>query len=134
MQTVKNKSLYVSAAVIIAVIFSVIPLFSTDGEQVGRIRDVNIRTGEITVESPEAAGKIMMGTKLYLRIDGKIVQMTATFPMQTVAKCRLVKGNAGYLKQIVKGALVYIYVAGVEKKDDKRNRFYLPSTKEVYEH
>ena len=45
------------------------PLLSFDGEQIGKIGDVNKATGEITVESSKAAEKIQMGTKLYVRVD-----------------------------------------------------------------
>jgi len=114
----KNRLLSLSAAIFFTFIFSAASLFSFDGEQAGKIGDVNKKNGEITVESPKAAEKIQMGTKLYVRIDDRVVSMTATFPMQTVAKCKLVKADAAYLGKIKKGLPVYIYTAGVEKKDE----------------
>jgi len=89
----KNKLLYATTAIFFIIIFSGTSLLSFDGEHIGKIGDVNRKTGEIIVESPDAAEKILMGTKLYVRVDDKVVVMTATFPIQTVAKCKLVKGS-----------------------------------------
>ena len=102
--------------VCIAVIMSKTMLIAFDGELIGKIGEVNTFTGEIIVQSPQAAAKIKMGSKLYVRINGRVVIITATYPMQTVAKCKLVSSNAGYLGQIRKGIPVYCYVAGVETR------------------
>ena len=63
--------------------------YSYDGKVLGRIYDVNRRTGEIQVRDPEAAKNIRMGDKLYVRIDNEMVIMKSTEPMMTISKCRL---------------------------------------------
>ena len=134
----KMKSL-ISAAMFAAIILPGTMLQAFDGEHIGKIGEVNTATGEIVVQSPQAAEKIRMGGKLYVRINGNVIIMTATYPMQTIAKCKLIPSNAGYLGQIGKGIPVYSYVAGVEKEVklnivEKQNinnieMIYLPSGK-----
>ena len=114
----KMKSSIVSAMMFAAVILCGTMLMAFDGEQIGKIGEVNTVTGEVVVQSPQAAAKIKMGSKLYVRINGKVVIMTATYPMQTVAKCKLIPSNAGYLGQIGKGIPVYGYIAGMENVDN----------------
>lgn len=90
---------------------------SFDGENAGKIIDVNYATGEIRVGSTDAAKGIIMGTKLYVWIGEEIAIMNAYFPMLSFSKCQLFPAHAKHLHSITKGMQVYFYVAGVEKMD-----------------
>ena len=92
-----------------------IPLFASDGELIGRICEINKSGKEITVQSSRAAEKISMGTKLYVHAGGKPVILIASFPMMTVAKCRINSGQASYFNELTKNMPVYLYIPGIEK-------------------
>jgi len=85
-----------------------------DGELIGKVSAVNAATGEILVQAGEAGEKIRMGMKLYVRLNGEPAVMTATFPMQATAKCRLLPEHAMKLRGIARDMKVYSYVKGVE--------------------
>ncbi|HPS58769.1 MAG TPA: DUF1566 domain-containing protein [Spirochaetota bacterium] len=86
----------------------------TDGEKLGFVRDIDNKTSEIIVGSSNAADDIKMGDLLYVRIDGKIIKLRATFPMQTVAKCKAEGKNRALWRKIEKGMAVYRYTKGIE--------------------
>jgi hypothetical protein len=48
-----------------------------------------------------------MGEKFYLRAGAARIAINATFPMQTVSKCRLASADAAHLREIKKGMIVY---------------------------
>lgn len=85
-----------------------------EGPLAGRVYSINRNSSEIVVQSDRAIGNIPMGSRLYTRIDGKAAVMRATFPMQTVVKCRLEGRHLKYLASVRKGMPVYKYYAGVE--------------------
>lgn len=114
-----KRKTFIAAALFFTIIFSGISSYSLDGEKVGKIGEVNKKTKEIIVESSEVQEKIQIGTKLYVRIDDKVVIMEATYPMQTVAKCKLAKSDAAYLPRIKKGQEVFLYIEGVEQKEEE---------------
>lgn len=115
----KTVTLFTTAAAFFfTILLTGVSLHPVDGDLIGKIGNVNNSTGEITVESPKAAEKIQMGTKLYVRSGDKIIIMTATFPMQTIAKCKLTKGGSGSLAEVKKGLPVYLYTSGVEKQEN----------------
>ena len=95
------------AALALFLTLGVISLYSFEGEHVGVIGSINPSTKEIVVTSPEAAEKIKMGDTLYVRVSGKVVTMTATFPMQTLAKCSLTPESADALGSVKKGMDVF---------------------------
>ena len=78
---------------------------------------MNTATGEISVQNPRAGELIRMGDKLYLRIDGKVAVMEATFPMMTLCRCKLLPAYKNQLGKVQKGMTAYKYVAGIEKED-----------------
>jgi len=131
----EKKSIFCIWAALLAAGLLQAPLFSADGELLGKIGSVNQSTGEIIVQSPNAGQKIFMGSRLYVRIGGRVVIMTATFPMQTVAKCRLIPGNGQYLKKLDRGLPVYLYVPDVEKapilETDREIKEYYQKLEEV---
>lgn len=92
-----------------------------DGEKVGEIKQVDQKTSEVIVCSLIAGNDIQMGDLLYMRIEGKIVQMRVTFPMQTIVKCKPEGQNQSLLNKVVKGMTVYRYRKGVENFEPAKN-------------
>lgn len=86
----------------------------TEGEKVGEVKQIDTKTSEVYVGSPSAGIDIQMGDLLYVRIEGKAVQLRATFPMQTIAKCKAEGKNRALLKKAEKGMSVYRFKKGVE--------------------
>ncbi len=90
-----------------------------EGPVIGQVGAVKMKSGEIIVKTPEAAGLINMGDRLYLRIGGKAVLMKASFPMQTISKCVLEQGYRGYMEKITKGMPVHRYVKEIENEAEQ---------------
>ena len=82
-----------------------------EGPRIGKIYKVHQRSGEIVVQS--ITPDIRMGSRLYARVQGKAVIMKATFPMQTVVKCRLEGQHRKYLAGLKISMPVHKYVQGV---------------------
>lgn len=81
----------------------------TEGEKVGEVKQVDQSAGVVVVGSPTAGSDIKMGDLLYMRIDSKVVLVRATFPMQTVAKCKPEGKNRDIWTKAEKGMPVYRY-------------------------
>jgi hypothetical protein len=82
-----------------------------EGPRIGKIYQVHRKSGEIVVQS--VTPDIRMGSRLYTRVQGKAVIMKATFPMQTVVKCRLEGQHGKYLASLKISMPVHKYVQGV---------------------
>ncbi len=99
----------------------------TEGEKVGEVSQLDKKSGEVIVGSPTAGSDIAMGDLLYLIIDGKIVQLRATFPMQTIARCKAEGKNRALWTKTEKGMPVYRFKKGVESSEavtpDRVNTF-----------
>lgn len=103
-----------------------------EGPLAGKVYQVNRNNAEIVVQSMSSVGNIPMGTRLYTRVEGKAVVMRATFPMQTVVKCRLEGRHQKHLGSIMKGMPVYRFVAGMDGgKESNRERHRAGETKTV---
>lgn len=88
-------------------------LYSQAGEiKVGEVTGIDKKSGEILVGSPKAGDDIKMGDLLFVKINGKIVELRAVFPMMTIAKCRAEGKNRSLWKNIEKGMPVYRYITG----------------------
>ena len=85
-----------------------------EGPRMGKVYQINRSSGEIIMQSSVQAHEIRMGMRLYTRIDGKAAVMKATFPMQSVVKCRIEGRHRKYLGSIRVGMPMYKYVNGVE--------------------
>lgn len=72
---------------------------------IGMVREVNGR--EIVVSTGRVSGKVLMGDRLFMVIDGEKAELSVTFPMMTVAKCTLTDRSAKYLPKIAKGSPVF---------------------------
>ena len=65
---------------------------------------VSVKGPEIQVRNENADAPFMAGERLHLLTGDKSIVLEVTFPMQTVAKCRLVSGSAAKLRA---GMIVY---------------------------
>ena len=92
--------------------------YAAEGPRIGAVHSVNKARGEIVVAAPGSGGKIQAGDRLYVRIGGKTVMLTATFPMMSVVKCRLLPGYGKYLAEVRKDEPVFAYREGAEKESD----------------
>mgnify|MGYP000975969669 CR=1 FL=1 len=101
------KALTVSAAFI----FTLVLLLPTrsEGIKLGTVKKVDIRSGEIIVGSSTAARDIRMGDLMYVLVEGKTLIFKATFPMQTIARCRFEGKNRALIAKVRKGMPVYRY-------------------------
>lgn len=115
----KYKTLIIAAVSIYIITLSPI-LMSGDGKYVGKIGSIDKDKKEVIVNIESGSG-IRMGEELYVRIDDKVVVMEATFPMQTTARCKLLKTGAGYFKNLEQGMSVYKYDRAVIKDHDKKS-------------
>ncbi len=95
------------ALMIIAFIFLGSQLIAKS-KYAGMVSRVSKSNKEIIVRSPNAFKKFYMGKKVYLKINGKTVSMLVTFPMATVAKCKLIGRDKRYLSRIKKNMKVYL--------------------------
>lgn len=88
-------------------------------ESIGRIGNINRSSGEIIVNISSTGGTIEMGELIFIKLGNDIVVLRATFPMQTVSKCKLLPRHSKYLTKISKGIEVYRYYKGVEKEGEE---------------
>lgn len=100
--------------VILTITLSGILYSQVEGEKVGEVKQINKKNGEVIVGSPAASKNIKMGDLLYIRIEGKVVQLRATFPMQTISKCRTEGSNSDLWLKIKTGMTVYRWKSGIE--------------------
>ncbi len=90
-------------------------LLAVDGPLIGSVGKIIKGRGEIVVKSKKAGQTIRMGDKMYVRIDGKVAVMEAIFPMQSIAKCRLLPKYRSFLKRLKPNMPVYKYLPAVEE-------------------
>jgi len=103
-------------------------VYSEDGEELGKVGEVNKASGEITVNVPNSGQKIKMGDILYVRIDGAVVKMRAVFPMMTIARCKIEQSDKQNIILIKKGLTVWRYKKGVENIDPESESTVLENT------
>jgi hypothetical protein len=84
----------------------------SDGAKLGEVKKVDRRSGEIIVSLPASANDIKIGDLLYTRVNGSVVLLRATFPMQTLVKCRAEGKNSSLLTSA--GSTVYRYTKEIE--------------------
>ncbi len=75
------------------------------GQLIGKVREIKGR--EIIVSTGKSAGKINMGDKLFVVIDGKKVTLEAVFPMMTITRCVLRGHGDKYTGRITRGTPVF---------------------------
>lgn len=110
----------VSVCIFITVLATV--LMPGDGKYAGKIGSIDSGKNEITI-NVESGQTVKMGEQLYVRAGGVVVIMEATFPMQTIVKCRLVKASSGYLKNLEKGMSVFKYDKSAIVDNDKNIKY-----------
>lgn len=133
MESVVNKHILKLLPLLLVVfILGNISAQVNEGPGVGKVLKVNHSNGDIVVQTTNDTGVTQMGTRLYTRIDGKVVIIEATLPMLTVVKCRLEGKYSKYLSSVQLGMPVYKYVRGVEKeRKDPVRRYQAGNTKTV---
>lgn len=94
----KHKTFFAAAVMLVTILFCGISTYSLDGDKVGKIGEINKTTGEIIVTSSKVSEKIPMGTRLYVKSGNRVIVLEAVYPMQTVARCRVVSGSISSLK------------------------------------
>jgi hypothetical protein len=105
-----------------------------EGEEaqfIGKVKVVDIAKSEISIVMNSAAIQVSLGDKFYILIDNKPVLLTATFPMMTQSKCKLVPGYKDYIKKIIIGTRVYRYTQDIDKKIDYAEMKSKGSVKEL---
>jgi hypothetical protein len=107
-----RKIIFITAILTIAL--SGILYSQTEGGKVGEVKQISKTAGEVIVGSPTASKDIKMGDLLYVRVEGKAVQLRATFPMQTISKCRAEGPNRELWSKIKTGMTVYRWKTGIE--------------------
>ncbi len=108
----RNTLLFIT---VLMLVLSGLLYSQSEGKKVGTVKQVNKKTREIVVGSSSAAKDIKMGDLLYVRVEGKVVRLRATFPMQTVAKCRAEGKNKALWGHIARGMDVYRYQSGMDQ-------------------
>ena len=68
-----------------------------DGDRLGEVRKIDKASGEILVSLPASRNDIKVGDLLYAKVKDEYVVLRATFPMQTVVKCRAEGKNRALL-------------------------------------
>jgi len=79
---------------------------------IGNIKSVN--KGEIIVGGRRIAETVCLWDRLCLFVNSEVIILRATFPMQTVTKCKIISGNINHIKP---GMKVYKY-----RKDKKQQQ------------
>lgn len=82
------------------------------GRQVGTVFQVNAYSQEILVQYGAAAEPLKMGDAVCLLSGNTTIIMTVVFPMQTSAKCKLLKHFASSISLVQKGMPLYLYKTG----------------------
>jgi hypothetical protein len=66
------------------------------GQFIGEVKSISAI--EIIVAGSNIAEKVRMGDKLCIILDNEIIIFNASFPMQTVTKCKVIAGNRDKIK------------------------------------
>ncbi len=112
-----KRKITISISIFIILTAGAVLRSQTEGEKIGEIKQLVMKTGEVIVGSPTAGSDITMGDLLYIRIEKKIVLLRATFPMQTIAKCKAEGKNHALWTKAVIGMSVYRYKKGIENNE-----------------
>ncbi|MCP4131203.1 MAG: hypothetical protein GY754_09505 [bacterium] len=112
-----------SIIIIIAVFFCGISisgdLYSRTPRRLGRVGKINRAKKEIIVASPSAGRTMRMGKKVFVKVGNSVVVMRVTFPMVTIARCKVLPKYQGFLNRVRKNQSVYGYYKGVENQFKK---------------
>ncbi len=109
---------YFLSVIIFLLFISVLQIsdvYAQEYKRLGKVYRINPNR-DILINSPNAFQSFKMGDKVYIIIDNKPVIMTVTFPMMTIAKCRLNSGYEDFYNSIYKGLQVYSYEINIENK------------------
>ncbi|MBN2401786.1 MAG: hypothetical protein JXN64_05255 [Spirochaetes bacterium] len=77
------------------------------GTLVGIVKAVDTAANEIIVGSGRIANMVSIGDTIYAETDGGRINMEVSFPMQTIARCRILEKDRKSITKIQKGDMVY---------------------------
>lgn len=86
---IKKAMTYIRKIGLIIVILSIavtgIIQAQSEGEEIGQVKQIDHKRGQIIIST---SINVSMGDELYIRIDGKVVQLIAIFSVESLTKCR----------------------------------------------
>ncbi len=95
-------------------------LKESDKVEVSKVTEVKAATFEVVVTGSE----LKMGDKLFVEIDGIMAALEVTYPMMTVARCKMIGQTKAFVFKVKKGMPVYRIMAGMQKGS---NEFLFPN-------
>jgi hypothetical protein len=78
-----------------------------EGTLIGIVKTVNIAANEVVVGSGRIAYSVNIGDIVYAEADGVKISMEVNFPMQTIAKCRVLEKDKRNITKIKSGDKIY---------------------------
>ena len=82
---------------------------SQRGKEIGKVWQLVESTREIIIVSPGSGRSIRMGDRLIIDSGGEELTLTVTYPMMTVAKCKLTGKSSRHFSILKKGMAVYLF-------------------------
>lgn len=122
MKQMKQMKYLLSAIFLIAVVYG--NTFAAPAA-IGQVQNVNRSKREVVVWVKNRSALINMYDKLAVVVNKKVIQLTVTNPMGTVARCSISGKDARLLSQFKKGMPVYRYRKGIESQlvsDSRKTR------------
>lgn len=95
-------------------------LKDSDRVEVSKVKEVNAAKGEVVISGQE----LKMGDKLFVEVDGIMAALEVTYPMMTVARCKMIGQAKAFIFRVEKGMPVYRLMAGIKKGS---NEFLFPN-------
>jgi len=78
-----------------------------EGTPVGIVKAVDVPANEIIVSSGKIASMVNIGDIIYIVINGVKISLEVNFPMQTIAKCKIIEKDRKNLTKLKNGDMVY---------------------------
>lgn len=104
-----SKISRIGFAVIVVCVFAAaaIQIATAESGQIATVIKIDPQNGDVIIKPSSSNTKIAMGDKFYVTVDGTKLTFEATFPMQTVTKCRIAAASRANLSKIKAGMSVY---------------------------
>ncbi|MCP4135663.1 MAG: hypothetical protein GY754_32140 [bacterium] len=77
------------------------------GKLIGIVKEINYGTGQIILGSKRIGKLVKMGDRVYVIVDDNKIYMKVSFPMQSIAKCRIAPEHRKFLNKIKKRVAAY---------------------------
>ena len=95
-------------------------LKDSDRVEVSKVTEVKAAQGEVVITGSE----LKIGDKLFVEVDGIMAALEVTYPMMTVARCRMIGQTKAFIFRVNKGQPVFRLMAGIKKGS---NEFLFPN-------